>query len=60
MFGSDWPVCLLAGSYEKTMSALLGAFGELEENSRGGIFGANAITCYKLQLSAESSKWEGD
>ena len=54
VFGSDWPVCLLAGSYEKTMSSLVGALGELEDDIRDGIFGTNAITCYDLRLPVAS------
>jgi L-fuconolactonase len=55
LFGSDWPVCLLAGSYERTLSSLVDALGELEEESRARIFGKNAITCYGLPIPVASS-----
>ena len=29
MFGSDWPVCLLAGAYERVLGALRGALAQV-------------------------------
>jgi L-fuconolactonase len=43
MFGSDWPVCLLAGSYAKVFDAVRQIVGEDE-----WIFGKTAITVYGL------------
>jgi L-fuconolactonase len=48
MFGSDWPVCLLAASYSEVMDALDGALGNLGESARAQIFGGNAIAFYQL------------
>ena len=48
MFGSDWPVCLLAGSYGRVMDALLYCLGDLPVDARAKIFGANAIGFYRL------------
>ncbi|QHT62309.1 amidohydrolase family protein [Paenibacillus lycopersici] len=49
MFGSDWPVCLLAGSYEEVLAVLGAALPEgLTERQRAGIYGENAATFYKL------------
>ncbi len=39
MFGSDWPVCELAGSYEEVLHALMEALGSLAESERAAIFG---------------------
>jgi L-fuconolactonase len=39
MFGSDWPVCLLAASYGEVMGAPDGALGNLGESARAKIFG---------------------
>jgi L-fuconolactonase len=48
MFGSDWPVCLLAGSYGRVMDALLYCLGDLPEGAKAKIFGTNAIRFYRL------------
>ncbi|MBB3111305.1 L-fuconolactonase [Paenibacillus phyllosphaerae] len=49
MFGTDWPVCLLAASYDDVVGVLEGAipgsWGELE---RVQLFGENARRFYKL------------
>lgn len=49
MFGSDWPVCLLAGSYDQVIGALEEILSphrsdELERK----LFGDNAVTFYQL------------
>ena len=49
MFGSDWPVCLLAASYGEVMDALDGALGRLGESARAKILGRNAIAFYQLR-----------
>jgi L-fuconolactonase len=48
MFGSDWPVCLLAASYGEVMDALDGALGSLGESARAKIYGGNAAAFYQL------------
>jgi L-fuconolactonase len=49
MFGSDWPVCLLAGSYDDTVSALKTALGsQMDDDSERKLFGENAARFYKL------------
>ncbi|UJF32374.1 amidohydrolase family protein [Paenibacillus hexagrammi] len=49
MFGSDWPVCLLAASYDQTMSVLQQAIPDSwSEQERTLLFGENARTFYKL------------
>ncbi|MGG1516679.1 amidohydrolase family protein [Paenibacillus oryzisoli] len=49
MFGSDWPVCLLAADYDQVVEVLLNAipqqWGEAE---RALLFGGNAERFYKL------------
>ena len=42
LFGSDWPVCLLAGSYEEVVSAAEQLIAELSEAERDAVLGANA------------------
>lgn len=51
MFGSDWPVCLLAASYARVFDALLYALGEIPARVRAKILGANAISVYQLEVS---------
>lgn len=49
MFGSDWPVCLLAGTYDdvvETLSSLLAP--HLDEASEAAVFGENAARFYRL------------
>ncbi|WP_281888801.1 amidohydrolase [Paenibacillus sp. YYML68] len=49
MFGSDWPVCLLAGSYEEVLDvleqSLPQSWGEAE---RSRLFGRNALQFYRI------------
>jgi L-fuconolactonase len=50
MFGSDWPVCLLASSYDGVKRALETALGPLSPDAHGKIFGGNATRLYRLDL----------
>jgi L-fuconolactonase len=52
MFGSDWPVCLLVvSSYQKVISALEEALGDLSEDESRQVFGANAQRFYSLAMA---------
>lgn len=47
MFGSDWPVCLLAGSYDRVIGALREALGSrLTPQVEAAVFGENAARFY--------------
>lgn len=48
IFGSDWPVCLLAGSYGATKGALEACLEKLGPQLRDKAFGANARRAYLL------------
>jgi L-fuconolactonase len=48
MFGSDWPVCLLAASYAEVVGALADALGPLAPAERAAIWGATAARTYRL------------
>ena len=48
MFGSDWPVCELAGSYEQVYHALREVLGALSESEQSHIFGQTATRFYGL------------
>ena len=50
MYGSDWPVCLLAGSYGDVKSALEEALQPLSPAELANVFGGNAIRFYGLEL----------
>jgi L-fuconolactonase len=48
MFGSDWPVCLLAGSYERVVDVMERNTEELSATEREQVFGASAGRFYGL------------
>ncbi len=48
MFGSDWPVCLLAGPYEQVVDSLKEALGPLGTTEHQKIFGETATNFYRL------------
>lgn len=48
MFGSDWPVCELAGTYAEVFHALDEALGPVSKGERARIFGETAIEFYNL------------
>ena len=48
MYGSDWPVCLLAGSYEKQLSITESYINSLSDTEQNKIMGANAFNFYNL------------
>ena len=51
MFGSDWPVCLLAGSYEQVKQLIEDYVGRHAAGESEKIFGGNAIRFYGLKTS---------
>lgn len=48
MFGSDWPVCLLAGSYKEVLTIVKDYISKLSDKERAGIMGLNAVSFYSL------------
>jgi L-fuconolactonase len=48
MFGSDWPVCLLAGSWKQVLAAFTQALGPQQEEFRMKILGDTAARFYNL------------
>lgn len=50
MFGSDWPVCLLAATYEQVMEAALVAVGPLTDEDKAKFMGGNAADFYGLRI----------
>ncbi len=49
MFGSDWPVCELAGSYHQVYEALVAAIGPIRADEQRQIFGGTAARFYGLE-----------
>jgi L-fuconolactonase len=48
MFGSDWPVCLVAASYEEVIGIISDYFSSFSSSEKEKIFGGNASRFYKL------------
>jgi L-fuconolactonase len=48
MFGSDWPVCLLAASYDAVLAAAEELTAQLSDAERAEIFGGTAHRSYTL------------
>jgi L-fuconolactonase len=51
MFGSDWPVCLLAADYREVKQLIAGYLDDFSVESRDKIFGGNAEKFYGLKTS---------
>ena len=49
MFGSDWPVCLLAGGYEDVVRLVENYIGRFDANAEAKVFGDNAASFYGLR-----------
>jgi L-fuconolactonase len=48
MFASDWPVCLLAGSWKATLAAFTQSIGAQPIEIREKLLGGNAARFYSL------------
>ncbi|MEJ7589493.1 MAG: amidohydrolase family protein, partial [Ferruginibacter sp.] len=48
MFGSDWPVCLVAATYEETLGIVTDYFSSFTEFEQTRFFGLNATEFYNL------------
>ncbi len=48
MFGSDWPVCLLAATYDQVLDSMQSLVAELNDEERNRIFGRNTTDFYRL------------
>jgi L-fucono-1,5-lactonase len=51
MFGSDWPVCLLAASYRQVVKIVSDYMQGFPEAHKAAIFGGNAIRFYGLKAA---------
>jgi L-fuconolactonase len=50
MFGSDWPVCLLAADYRKVWEVVDGYVSQFPTSDRSKLFGGNAAGFYGLAV----------
>lgn len=48
MYGSDWPVCLVASSYTRWLQTVKDYFASLSEEEQEKVFSSNAISFYHL------------
>ena len=48
MFGSDWPVCLLAGTYAQVFGVIHDYIGAMPASAQDKILGANAARVFGL------------
>ena len=48
MYGSDWPVCLVAASYEQVLEIVNNYFSIFSQHEQDLIFGENAVRFYNL------------
>ena len=48
IWGSDWPVALLAASYEETFKRVTATIDRLSKTDRSAVLGGNAMTFYEL------------
>ena len=49
VFGSDWPVCLVAGEYSRMLQLVVKYFDAFSTTEKAAIFGGNAQRFYNLQ-----------
>ena len=56
VFGSDWPVCLVAASYPHVIDACGQAIGDIPIADRERIFGGNASELYRLPVPAAAER----
>lgn len=49
LYGSDWPVCLLAGAYSQVMNLVKNYYSHFSTAEQAAIFGDNAAAVYHLK-----------
>lgn len=52
LFGSDWPVCLLAAPYAQVADIVEGWAGKLSVSERAALWGENATRVYRLETES--------
>jgi L-fuconolactonase len=59
MFGSDWPVCLLAAGYKQVVELIADYTRDLAPAEREKIFGLNAVHFYGQRAAHRASRTRG-
>ena len=59
MFGSDWPVCLVAGTYRQVKELIVGYTRNLGSTEKEKIFGLNAVRFYSLEATQHGPATQG-
>lgn len=54
MFGSDWPVCLLAGNYTAVIQLVSNYFSTYPPEEQQAFWAGNAMACYNLTTAINS------
>jgi L-fuconolactonase len=54
MYGSDWPVCEVAATYEQVIDALNEVLGPISTDERDAIFGGTAAGFYDLAIDDDN------
>jgi L-fuconolactonase len=55
MYGSDWPVCTLAGSYDRVIGALRTVLGSIDADVEARTFGGSAAQFYGIAAGEDRS-----
>ena len=50
LFGSDWPVCIVAAKYEQVLGVVADFISSLSPVEQSHIMGQNAIDFYNLEV----------
>jgi L-fuconolactonase len=50
MYGSDWPVCLSAASYQQVITIVQQYYSQFSADEQAAIMGGNAVAFYQLNL----------
>lgn len=56
MIGSDWPVCLVASSYERTMKVIRDHLDKYSAEDREAVLGGNAAAFWRLPRGAAAER----
>jgi L-fuconolactonase len=48
LFGSDWPLCLVAAPYDRVLAAARETLGGLGDAETDAVFGGTATEIYRL------------
>ena len=60
MYGSDYPVCLLAASYERVLESFDSLLTALDDDDKSRIFGKNATQFYRLSSRESVARLNND